>query len=120
LGWGCATLGTDAARAACVALLHCLNVNDCEKRGQNPVMGCYCGTSPAGPCLGGEGINGACIAAYQAAASASAGGPAPGSSTAQLSRFIALAASDPSTPIGLADNVRKCAMDTPCDICSAL
>src|SRR4029079_11815941 len=101
-------------------LLHCLNVNDCEKRGLNPVMGCYCGAPAAGPCLGGQGSNGVCIPQYQAAAAASPGGPSASASAAELSKFIAIAAADPTTPIGLADNIRKCAVDTPCDLCSAL
>lgn len=120
IGWGCQTLGTPAARSACAALLHCLNSYDCEKGGRNPVMGCYCGSADAQKCFVGEGIDGPCIAAYVAAAAASPEGPAASASASQRSRFIATAAADPTTAVGLADNIRKCAIDTPCEICEAL
>lgn len=120
IGWGCGTLQSPGARAACTALLHCLNVQDCEKGGRNPVMGCYCGSASATSCFAGQGIDGPCVAEYNAAAAASVGGPAAGATVSQLSRFIATAAADPTTAIGLADNVRKCAIDTPCEVCEAL
>lgn len=120
IGWGCGTLQSAGARAACTALLHCLNVQDCEKGGRNPVMGCYCGSASATSCFAGQGIDGPCIAEYNAAAAASVGGPAAGATVSQLSRFIATVAADPTTAIGLADNIRKCAIDTPCEVCEAL
>lgn len=120
IGWGCGTLPTQGARAACTALLHCLNAHDCEKGGRNPVMGCYCGNATAVPCFAGEGVDGPCIPEYEAAAAASVGGPAAGASASQRARFIATEASNPTTAIGLADNLRKCAIDTPCQVCEAL
>ena len=120
IGWGCATLPTPAARSACVALLHCLDVNDCGEKGTNPVMACYCGHAAPDACIGGQGLTGACVPQYQAAASASADGPASGSDVGTLSRFIATNAADPITAVGLADNVRHCTVATPCEICGAL
>ena len=78
VGWGCGTLADSKAQSACLALLHCLNVNGCGHPGENPVTGCYCGAAPAEDCIGGQGINGACVAEYQAAALASPGAPARG------------------------------------------
>jgi hypothetical protein len=120
VGWGCGTLVDSKAQAACLALLHCLNASGCEHPGENPVTGCYCGTAPAEDCIGGQGINGACIAEYQAAANASPGGPASGSGGGQLSQFITTASGDPTTPVGLANNTRHCAMETHCDACQTL
>ena len=120
VGWGCGTLAGPKARSACLALLHCLNVNGCGHPGENPVTGCYCGAASAEDCLGGQGITGACIAEYQAAAIASAGGPASGAGGGQLSQFVATASGDPTTPVGLANNIKHCAMETSCDACQTL
>ena len=120
IGWGCATLPTPAARTACSDLLHCLNANDCGEKGQNPIMACYCGRATAQECFSGQGLTGACVQQYLAAAAASPDGPPAGADTARASPFIATNASDPITVIGLADNIRHCAMDTPCEICEAL
>jgi hypothetical protein len=120
VGWGCGTLADPKARAACLALLHCLNVNGCGHPGENPVAGCYCGAAPAEACIGGQGITGACITEYQAAAVASAGGPVSGAGGGQLSQFIATASGDPTTPVGLANNIKHCAMETNCDACQTL
>lgn len=120
IGWGCGTLATEPARKACLALFQCLSATDCEQGGQNPVMGCYCGTASAVPCLAGDGVNGPCLSLYHAAAAASPEGPPEGATGPQLSRFIAIAASDPTTPIGLADNLRKCAIDSHCQVCDEL
>ena len=120
VGWGCGTLTEPKARSACLALLHCLNVNACAHPGESPVTGCYCGAAPAESCMGGQGITGACIAEYQAAAIVSPGGPAPGAGTGQLSQFIATALGDPTTPVGLADNIEHCARETSCGACQAL
>jgi hypothetical protein len=120
IGWGCGTLPDAKAQAACGALLRCLNATDCGHKGENPVTGCYCGAAAPDACIGGVGITGACIAEYQAAAAASPGGPAPGASGGQLSQFIATAAGDPTTPVGLADNIKHCAAETHCDACGAL
>ncbi len=120
VGWGCGTLADAKARSACLTLLHCLNVNGCGRPGENPVAGCYCGTAVPEQCIGGLGINGACIAAYQAAALVSPGGPGSGAGNGQLSQFIATASGDPTTPIGLADGIGLCATETHCDVCQAL
>jgi hypothetical protein len=120
VGWGCGTLADPKARSACLALLHCLNVNGCGHPGENPVTGCYCGAAPAENCMGGQGITGACITEYQAAASASPGGPASGAGGGQLSQFIATASGDPTTPVGLANNIKHCATETSCDACQTL
>ena len=120
IGWGCATLPTTAARAACGALLNCLDVNECGEKGRNPVMACYCGHAGPDACIGGQGLTGACVPEYHAAALASPGGPTAGSDVGALSRFIATNAADPITPLGLADNVRHCTVDSPCEICEAL
>jgi len=120
IGWGCATLPDGKAQTTCLALLRCLNATACGRPGENPVGGCYCGAAAPEACLGGQGITGACIAEYQAAAAASPGGPSSGAAIGQLSQFIGIASSDPTTPIGLADNIKHCAMETRCDACEAL
>ena len=120
VGWGCGTLADPKARSACLALLHCLNVNGCGHPGENPVTGCYCGAAPAEDCMGGQGITGACIAEYQAAAMASSGGPPSGAGGGQLSQFVATASGDPTTPVGLANNIKHCATETSCDACQTL
>ena len=120
IGWGCGTLADAKARAACQALLHCLNANGCAKAGENPVTGCYCGNAAPDACIGGQGISGACIAEYQAAALASPGAPPSGTGGGQLSQFIATASSDPTTPVGLASNIEHCARETHCDACLTL
>ena len=120
VGWGCETLADSKARSVCLALLHCLNVNDCSRPGENPVGGCYCGVAVPQECIGGQGINGACIAEYQAAALASPAGPSSGAGSGQLSQFVATASSDPTTPIGLANNIKHCATETHCAACQTL
>ena len=120
VGWGCGTLADPKARSACLSLLHCLNVNGCGHPGESPVTGCYCGAAPAEDCMGGQGITGACIAEYQAAAVASPGGPASGAGGGQLSQFIATVSGDPTTPVGLANNIKHCALETSCDACQTL
>jgi hypothetical protein len=120
IGWGCGTLVDSKAKSACLALLHCLNVNDCGRPGENPVAGCYCGVAVPQECIGGQGINGACVAEYQAAALASPAGPSSGAGSGRISEFVATASSDPTTPIGLANNIKHCAMETHCDACQTL
>jgi len=36
VGWGCGTFAEPKARSACLALLHCLNINECGHPGENP------------------------------------------------------------------------------------
>ena len=45
--WGCDTLSTAPQKAACAALLHCLNTTHCAQ-GDSPVAGCFCGSASAG------------------------------------------------------------------------
>jgi hypothetical protein len=120
VGWGCGTLADAKAQSACLALLRCLNANGCERSGENPVAPCYCGTAAPEQCIGGLGINGACIAEYQAAARVSSGGPGSTAGTGQLSQFIATVSGDPTTPIGLADGIKLCASESHCDACQTL
>lgn len=115
VGWGCSTLPTSAARAACAALLRCIDSTGCARGGESPVMGCYCGDSNAQACLAGQGVSGPCVAEYRAAVAASATPPAPGGE----SQFIATSSADPTTPHGLADNVARCASDSHCGGCGS-
>jgi hypothetical protein len=39
---------------------------------------------------------------------------------AELSLFIATSHGDPTTPIGLADNIKQCALDGQCGACDSL
>ena len=116
--WGCDTLSTAPQKAACLALLRCISSTHCGE-GDSPVAGCYCGSASAVPCFSGQGINGPCIPFYRAAAVVSADGPGATANDAELSRFVATFASNPKTPIGLADNVGECALVAHCDACSA-
>jgi hypothetical protein len=116
--WGCDTLSTAPQKAACAALLHCISTTQCGA-GDSPVAGCYCGSASAVPCFSGEGIDGPCIPFYRAAAVVSADGPGATANDAELSRFVATFASNPKTPIGLADNVGECALVAHCDACNS-
>jgi hypothetical protein len=114
IGWGCSTLTTSQARDTCVALLRCIESTGCGHAGENPVMACYCGEANAQACLAGQGISGACVAEYKAAAAASGG-----TSAATESVFVATSASNPTTAVGLADNVARCALDSRCGGCGS-
>ena len=120
VGWGCGTLATAPARGACLALVRCISANGCGRKGENPVMGCYCGGASPELCIGGQALTGPCIAEYQSSARASPGAPVATATAGELSRFIATESSNPSTAVGLADNLAQCALDTECDACSAL
>lgn len=117
--WGCDTLASAPLKAACAALLHCLATTRCAQ-GDSPVAKCYCGSASAVPCFAGDGIDGPCIASYRTAAAASSGGPDPTASDAELSRFVATYATNPTTPIGLADNLDECALAARCEACDSL
>lgn len=119
VSWGCETLSPAPEKAACAALLHCLNTAHCAQ-GDSPIMGCYCGSVSAVPCFAGEGIDGPCVSLYKAAAAVSNEGPAIGSTDAQFSRFVATVAFNPTTPIGLADNINECSIQARCDPCERL
>ncbi len=116
--WGCGTLMTPREQATCVALLRCLNQVECAD-GENPFKGCYCGSASLAQCLVGEGVAGPCVPQYEAAATA-AGGPPAGSSTAQFARFLSEAGTNPRTPVGLADNIKECAIQAHCASCDSL
>ncbi len=116
--WGCGTLMTPREQAACVALVHCLNQADCAD-GDNPFKGCYCGAASLAQCVAGENVSGPCVSQYEAAATAS-GGPAAGSSLGQYARFISEAGTNPRTPVGLANNIKECAIQAHCSSCESL
>jgi len=123
--FGCASLSTPAAQQACDGLLGCIKKNHCWTNaagtgpGDNPSVGCFCGTLSPSACPSGAGANGHCVAAYKAAALASAGAPAAGADDAAFSAFIAQHAFDATTPIGIADDVVSCAVDANCAACLA-
>lgn len=116
--WGCGTLGTPNEQSACTALLHCLNVADCTQAG-NPFVGCFCGGAPVAACAAGVGVSGDCIDQYRAAAEA-AGGPAKDAPIADVARYLSTVATNPRTPVGLADNIKECAGIAHCDSCNTL
>lgn len=95
--WGCQNL-TGAARTNCEALVGCIRSSDCAVATQD-AQACYCGTASDLGCLTGA-ANGACKAQYETAA----GTTDPGT--------IATLFTDPSSPIGLADNQITCDADT--------
>jgi hypothetical protein len=117
--WGCATLGTPREQTACAALLHCMNAASCGQGGQSPFVGCFCGAAPVQACQAGVGISGDCVAEYTEAAE-SASGPPKGSPVADLARYLTTVATNPRTPVGLADNIRECANLAHCDSCNTL
>ncbi len=116
--WGCGTLATPRERASCAALLHCMNVADCAREG-SPFLRCFCGASPLQACVAGQGVTGDCIAQYADAAE-SAGGPAKGAPMAELARYLALVGTNPRNPVGLADNIKECAVLAHCEACNGL
>jgi hypothetical protein len=117
IGWGIETLPSQQQRDAANALYRCVMANGCA-RGTNAVMGCYCGSAAAVPCHAGERIDGKCIPEYQAVAVSMQ--TASGTSASELSHLIAVSASDPTTPVGLVDNLVQCALDAPCDACRGM
>ncbi len=116
--WGCDTLLTPRERVACAALLHCLNVADCAREG-SPFLRCFCGASPLQACLAGQGVTGDCMAQYADAAETS-GGPAKGAPVADLARYLAQMGTNPRNPVGLADNIKECAVLAHCEVCNDL
>ena len=126
--FGCGTLASPVAQAACSALLSCINKNRCSINpvtktapGDNPVLGCYCGMKTTSTdCLSGTGVNGPCLAQYHAAATAIAGGPAAGAGESAFAALISPRAFDATTALGLADNIATCAADAPCPACNGL
>ncbi len=127
LGWGVDSLPTQAARAAGTALLHCINAHACATSsdnkgpGDNAALGCFCGAGvTVEDCTSGAGIHGPCIAEYEAAATATPTGPPACSSLAAYSIFIAMVSSNWQSPVGIVDNVVRCAVNAPCPICAGL
>ena len=127
VGWGIDTLATVAERAAGAALLHCLDVNDCAANatnmgpGDNAALGCFCGAGVAPvDCIGGQGVHGACLLEYEAAATASPGGPAACASLSAFSAFVSTATAGYAGPIALAGNIKRCAVNAPCAVCGSL
>ena len=96
---------TDAAqKAACVDLLNCERVNNCAN-GNDPTP-CLCGALDPSVCITQTSFPGACAAKYIAAYGTS--GPHPAGDT------IFTEFADPSTPIGIADNLDKCDISGGC------
>lgn len=127
VGWGLDTLATEGERAAGAALLHCLDVNHCSTDaqnacpGNNPVLGCFCGPGVAPiDCIIGAGVHGVCLAAFEAAAAATPGGPPSGSSLETFAAFVTTRGFEPGNPIGLAVNIKRCAIEAPCPVCDGL
>jgi len=95
--WGCGDL-TGSAKASCEALITCIRSTDCAIA-TNDAQACYCGSAADLACLTGM-ANGACKAEYEAAAGTTDAGTIAGLFT------------DPSSPIGLANNQITCDADT--------
>jgi hypothetical protein len=122
--FGCDGLAGGAAEIqACKDLSHCILAQNCSTNstgsaaGDNAVEGCYCGPAPetSASCLSGTGIAGLCAAAYHTAAIADpASGLTASSTEAAFAMYIATAAFDPTTAVGMADNLMQCAIDAPC------
>lgn len=125
--FGCSTLASPAAQAACSALLACIITKNCSTNstgsapGDNPVEGCYCGPAPETSlnCVGGTGVTGPCITQYHNAAIAD-GKVAAGASEGKFAAYIATAAFVETSAVGLADNIVDCAIDAPCSECLTL
>ena len=133
--FGCDSLPTSGQVTACKALLTCINTNNCSTNGNgtaagdNAVEGCYCGPSPetSSACNGGTGIVGLCKTQFHNAAVAdgAAGDPrAAGLTTASaegaFASFISVASFDPTTAVGMADNIKDCAVHSACTVCNSL
>jgi hypothetical protein len=102
--WGCAGL-TGAAKTNCESLLSCIRTTHCAAA-THDAQACFCGTASDLGCLTGA-ANGACKGQYETAA----GTTDPG--------IIAGIFTDPSTPVGLADNEITCDADTSAPSCTA-
>jgi hypothetical protein len=95
--WGCAGL-TGTAKTNCEALVTCIRTTHCAAA-TNDAQACYCGTATDLACLTGA-ANGSCKAQYEAAGGTTDPGALAGLFT------------DPSSPVGLADNQITCDADT--------
>ena len=96
---------TDATqKAACVALLSCQRTNHCAN-GNDPTP-CLCGALDASVCISATTFPGLCAAQYAAAFTSN--GPHAAGDTI-FTEFL-----DPSTPVGIADNIDKCDVSGAC------
>jgi hypothetical protein len=94
-----------SAQLHCAALLTCLRSQSCMA-GDDPTP-CLCGSLSAGNCVSmGAPSTAPCAAQYAAAA---ADFPAAGTVFQQFSQ--------PSTSVGIADNVAACRVDSACTVC---
>ena len=132
--FGCDSLPTAGQITACKNLLTCINANNCATNGtgttagDNAAEGCYCGPAPetAANCNGGTGVVGKCISQFHAAALADgAVDPRAASLTATstegaFASFIGVASFDPTTAVGMADNIKDCAIHSACTACNSL
>jgi hypothetical protein len=97
---GCAAF-TGAIKSACTALLACIRSTHCSA-GDDPTP-CYCGALTPTACFNnGAPSTAPCFAQYNAAQAADPVGSVFGLFT------------DPTTPIGVADNVVSCDVDSTC------
>jgi hypothetical protein len=127
VGWGLATLATEAQRRAAAALLRCLDANACAANasntgpGDNAALGCFCGSGVAPvDCIAGQGVHGPCLQEYEAAAVTTTDGPSVCASLSAFSAFVSTATAGSSGPISLAGNIKRCAIDAQCAACDAL
>lgn len=127
LGWGVDSLPTETARTTGRALLHCINEHACAANtdnngpGNNAALGCFCGSGVSvEDCVAAAGVHGPCIVEYEAAATATPTGPPACAPLATYASFIATVSSNWQSPIGIADNVVRCAVNAPCPICAGL
>jgi hypothetical protein len=92
---------TGAAKTSCLALLSCIRATHCLAF-DDPTP-CLCGSlSPATCVTQGAPANAPCAAQYAAAAAAGF----PGTVFSQFA--------DPTTPVGIADNLASCDVDAVC------
>jgi hypothetical protein len=102
-GWGCNSF-TGTALANCNALLACV-------RGQSPAGSCRNGDDPT-PCLCGTLDPNTCVtsgAPATAPCAAQYAAAAMGFPGTVFTQFF-----DPTTPVGIADNLLTCDVDQPC------
>jgi hypothetical protein len=88
------------ANTNCTALISCIRTTHCMV-GDDPTA-CYCGALDPGTCVtSGAPTTAPCFAQYTAAAMGFPGNV--------FTQFF-----DPTTPVGIADNIVTCDVDAPC------
>jgi len=99
--WGCNGFPSGSApRTHCQALLSCLTTMGCMF--QSDPTPCLCGALAPAICAAmGAPLTAACATQYAAAAA-----DAPGTVFTQFS--------DPTSPVGIADNIAQCDVDSAC------